>query len=59
VPTEQAFKGYDTVLYFGRMLKEYGPSFYNKLDQNYKDMLHTRFAINRVVFKDYQFQKVN
>ena len=51
VPTEQAFKGYDTVLYFGRMLKEYGPSFYNKLDQNYKDMLHTRFAINRVVTK--------
>jgi len=51
VPTEQAFIGYDTVLYFGRMLKQYGPSFYNKLDQNYKDMLHTRFTINRVVTK--------
>lgn len=51
VPSEQAFKGYDTVLYFGRMLKQFGPSFYNKLDQNYKDMLHTRFAINRVVTK--------
>jgi len=51
VPTEQAYKGYDTVLYFGRMLQQYGPSFYNRLDQNYKDMLHTRFSINRVVTK--------
>jgi len=51
VPTDQAFNGYDTVLYFGRMLKQFGPSFSNKLDQNYNNMLHTRFAINRVVTK--------
>lgn len=48
-PTDEAFKGYDTVLYFGRMLKEFGTGFRHKLDQNAKDGLHTRFNIQRTV----------
>ncbi len=48
-PTKEAFKGYDSVLYFGRMLKEHGTGFRNKLDQNAKDGLHTRFNIQRAV----------
>jgi ABC-type branched-subunit amino acid transport system substrate-binding protein len=48
-PTKEAFKGYDTMLYFGRMLHEFGTGFRNKLDQNPANMLHTRFDIQRVV----------
>lgn len=48
-PTMEAYKGYDTVLFFGRMLHEHGTGFRNKLDQNPKDNLHTRFDIQRSV----------
>jgi len=48
-PTTEAFKGYDTVLFFGRMLKEFGTGFRNKLDITPKDGLHTRFDIQRTV----------
>ena len=48
-PTTEAFKGYDTALFFGRMLKEFGTGFKGKLDQNAKDGLHTRFDIQRAV----------
>lgn len=48
-PTTEAFKGYDTVLFFGRMLQEFGTGFKGKLDQNAKDGLHTRFDIQRAV----------
>lgn len=48
-PTTEAFKGYDSVLYFGRMLKEFGTGFKNKLDVNPQDGLHTRFDIQRTV----------
>jgi len=48
-PTTEAFKGYDTVLYFGRMLKEFGTGFKHKLDVNPANGLHTRFDIQRTV----------
>ena len=48
-PTEEAFKGYDTILYFGRLLKELGTGFANKIDVNPADGLHTRFDIQRIV----------
>lgn len=48
-PTAEAFKGYDSVLYFGRMMNEHGTGFRNKLDQNAKDGLHTRYNIQRVI----------
>ena len=48
-PTTEAFKGYDAVLYFGRMLKEFGTGFRSKLDVNPKEGLHTRFDIQRTV----------
>ncbi len=53
-PTTEAFKGYDTVLFFGRMLHEFGTGFKSKLDQNAKDGLHTRFDIQRAVTGDLQ-----
>lgn len=48
-PTMEAFKGYDSTLFFGRMLKEFGTGFRNKLDVNPKAGLHTRFDIQRTV----------
>ena len=48
-PTNEAYKGYDTILFFGRMLKEFGTGFRLKLDQNAQDGLHTRFDIQRTV----------
>ncbi|MEM1120565.1 MAG: hypothetical protein AAGJ18_08945, partial [Bacteroidota bacterium] len=48
-PTDEAFKGYDMVLYFGRMLNEFGTGFRHRLDQNAKVGLHTKFDIQRTV----------
>ena len=49
LPTEEAFKGYDIMLYFGRMLKQFGTGFRNVLDKNPDDYLHTRFDFQRTV----------
>ncbi|MEM6317673.1 MAG: ABC transporter substrate-binding protein [Bacteroidota bacterium] len=48
-PTVEAFKGYDTALYFGRLMQEYGTGFRYKLDQSPKNALHTQFDIQRTV----------
>ncbi len=48
-PTEEAFKGYDIMLYFGRMIKQFGTGFRNSLDKNSDDYLHTRFDFQRTV----------
>lgn len=49
IPTEEAFVGYDVMLYFGRMLKRYGTKFQYALEGSEADALHTRFEFERVV----------
>ncbi len=49
IPTEEAFVGYDVMLYFGRMLKQYGTKFQYALEGSEADALHTRFEFERVV----------
>ncbi len=49
VPNEEAFLGYDVMLYFGKMLAKYGKTFTSKLDSSPFDVLHGRFEFNRVV----------
>ncbi|MFK7934478.1 MAG: ABC transporter substrate-binding protein [Saprospiraceae bacterium] len=47
-PEEQAFWGYDDMLYFGRMLKKHGTKFQYFLDADPgADYLHTRFNIQK------------
>lgn len=49
-PNEEAFMGYDDMLYFGRMLKKYGTKFQFFLDQSIgTDYLHTQFKVNKVL----------
>ena len=47
-PTTEAFKGYDLMLYFGRLLNQYGTGFLNHLDQAPGSYLHSNFAFERV-----------
>jgi hypothetical protein len=49
VPSEEAFLGYDVMLYFGKMLAKYGKNFSQKLDVSPSDVLHGRFEFNRIV----------
>ncbi|MBK9014965.1 MAG: hypothetical protein IPM82_13300 [Saprospiraceae bacterium] len=49
VPDEEAFLGYDVMLYFGKMLAKHGKNFTQKLDVSPSDVLHGRFEFNRVV----------
>jgi hypothetical protein len=50
VPTDDAFLGYDVMLYFGRMVGKWGKDFYSRLDaEPAYDVLHGRFRFDRVV----------
>ena len=49
VPTEDAFLGYDVMLYFGTMINKWGKDFSQNLDQQAYDVLHGRFEFDRVV----------
>ncbi len=51
LPTDEAIKGYDTVLFFGRQLKNKGTGFLTTLDQEMGNGLHTQYEVNRVVTK--------
>lgn len=42
-PSDEAFLGYDVMLFFGRMLKKHGTKFQYSLDQELGQLLHTRF----------------
>lgn len=44
-PSFEAFRGYDNMLYFGRMLNRYGTRFYEFFDRQQFDGFHTRFEI--------------
>jgi ABC-type branched-subunit amino acid transport system substrate-binding protein len=52
LPEEEAYVGYDVMRYFGRELFEGGTQFQKTIDQNGKDMLHTRFALSPVAPND-------
>ena len=45
----EAYLGYDTMLYFGRMLKKHGTKFQYMLEREPAQALHTRYAFERVV----------
>ncbi len=48
VPNDEAYVGYDVMLYFGEMLKKYGTRFQYALDAEPRTMLHSRFQFARV-----------
>ncbi len=49
VPTDEAFLGYDVMLYFGTMLKKYGKAFPPKLDAENYDLMQSKFRFEKVV----------
>lgn len=49
IPGEEAYLGYDVMLYFGKMLHKYGKDFPSRIDQETYDVLHGRFEFDRVV----------
>jgi Periplasmic binding protein len=49
VPNEEAYLGYDVMLYFGKLLAKNGKNFTKSLDRYPSDVLHGRFEFNRVV----------
>ena len=48
-PEDEAYLGYDVMLYFGRMIHKYGTKFQYAFEQDPQKMLHTRFEFERVV----------
>jgi len=51
IPQEEAFLGYDVMLYFGKMLDKWGAGFPAKIDHEPFDVLHGRFDFQRVVLE--------
>ncbi len=49
IPTNEAYLGYDVMLYFSRMMKKYGTKFHLALEREPTQMMHTRFNFERVV----------
>lgn len=48
VPKDNAYVGYDMMLYLGRMLKKHGDRFQYHLDDEVNQYLHTKFAVQPV-----------
>ena len=59
LPTEEAYKGFDTVLYFGRQLGQYGTGFINTIDQFPHRGLQSNFQINRTITKQRPLDDAN
>ena len=51
VPREEAYLGYDIMLYFGKMINRWGKDFPSRLDQDNFDVLHGRFNFQRIVLE--------
>ncbi len=51
VPKEEAYLGYDIMLYFGKMIHKWGNDFATRLDQENFDVLHGRFNFERIVLE--------
>lgn len=52
LPKEEAYVGYDIARYFGSELQRGGTQFQQTIDQNGKDLLHTRFSLSPVAPKN-------
>ncbi len=57
VPNDEAYLGYDVMLYFGRMLAKHGKDFSQKLDTQPSDVLHGRFEFSRLVLNPAQHKE--
>ena len=49
VPTDDAFMGYDLMLYSGRMLKKHGSKFQTMLDQEEAQLISTKYDFEAVI----------
>ena len=49
LPKPEAFAGYDQMIYFGRMLANFGPNLRDNLERNPGKGLHTGFVFTRMV----------
>jgi hypothetical protein len=49
LPTDNAFKGYDALMYFGGQLKKHGMNFPNEIDSELEQHLSTKFEFERNV----------
>ena len=57
VPSEEAFLGYDIMLYFGKMVDKYGKDLAQRIDRDDYDVLHGRFNFERVVLNPEQHKE--
>ncbi len=57
IPKEEAYLGYDAMLYFGKMLDQYGTTFPQSIDRQPYDVLHGRFEFERVVLEPEQHKE--
>jgi hypothetical protein len=57
VPSEEAFLGYDVMLYFGNMVDKYGADMAQRIDREDYDVLHGRFDFERVVLNPEQHRE--
>lgn len=57
IPNDEAYLGYDVMLYFGKMLAKHGKDFTKKLDTQPSDVLHGRFEFSRVVLNPAQHKE--
>ncbi|MEN0046834.1 MAG: ABC transporter substrate-binding protein [Bacteroidota bacterium] len=49
IPSAEAFRGYDNMLYFGRMLKKHGTRFYEFFDREVRNSLHTTYSLQPIL----------
>lgn len=47
LPTDEAYYGYDVIMYFGRAINKYGTNFQFYLDQEKQELLETNFDIQK------------
>ncbi|MEM9846846.1 MAG: ABC transporter substrate-binding protein, partial [Bacteroidota bacterium] len=48
VPSAEAFRGFDNMLYFGRMLKKHGTKFYEFFNREVENALHTTYNLEPI-----------
>ncbi len=49
LPRENAFQGYDAVMYFGKQLNKHGMNFVTEIDSEFEEHLSTKFEFERNV----------
>ncbi|MEM9885518.1 MAG: ABC transporter substrate-binding protein [Bacteroidota bacterium] len=48
IPSSEAFRGFDNMLYFGRMLKKHGTKFYEFFNREIEEALHTTYQLEPI-----------